>query len=194
MTEIIEKQIKNVKKSCIVYGLFSLPFAPMPIIIVLNLCFTGIGNKDKIIVATITFAVFSVIAGAFLNLFFKHFSVYRKLRKARGKDLEKVEIECTAVKLSTESRSKNGSYVIITGLTLIETDNKKYYFPLPKRIEEYNETITKPMHSGRDFFNTKLKDKHLHVKCYKDTSLIHEIKELPNYEIAKIDSFTTRAH
>ncbi len=193
MTEIIEKQIKNVKKSCLVYGLFSLPFAPWPIVIILNLCITGIGNKDKILAAVLAFAVFGGIASAFLTLFFKRFSIYRKLKKARSKDLEKFEIECTAVKLSTESRSKNGSYVIITGLTLIGADNKKYYFPLPKRIEEYNETITKPLHSGRDFFKAKLKDKHLHVKCYKDTSLIHEIKELPNYEIAKIDSFTTRA-
>lgn len=193
MTEIIEKQIKNVKKSCVIYGLFSLPFAPWPIAIVLNLCITGIGNKDKIIVAAVTFTVFGIIASAFLTLFFKRFSLYRKLKASRGKDVETFEIECTSIKLLTESRSKNGSYIIITGLTLIGSDGKKYYFPLPKRIEEYNETLTKPMYSGRVFFNTKLKDKHLHIKCYKDTSIIHEIKELPNYEIAKIDSFTTRA-
>lgn len=193
MTEIIEKQIKNVKKSCVIYGLFSLLFAPWLIVIVVAICFKGVGDTHKIVVTAITLSVIGTIAGVFLNLFFKHFSVYRKLRKARGKDLDKFEIECTSVKLLTESRSKHGSYVIITGLTLIGADGKKYYFPLPKRIEEYNETITKPLHSGRVFFNTKLKDKHLHVKCYKDTNLIHEIKELPNYEIAKIDSFTTRA-
>ena len=193
MTEIIEKQIKNVKKSCVIYGLFSLLFAPWLIAIVVAICFKGVGDTHKIVVTAITLAVIGTIAGVFLNLFFKHFSVYRKLRKARGKDLEKLEIECTSVKLMKESRSKHGSYVIITGLTLIGADNKKYYFPLPKRIEEYNETITKPMYSGRVFFNTKLKDKHLHVKCYNGTSIIHEIKELPNYEIAKIDSFTTRS-
>ena len=193
MTEIIEKQIKNVKKSCVIYGLFSLLFAPWLIVIVVAICFKGVGDTHKIVVTAITLSVIGTIAGVFLNLFFKHFSVYRKLRKARGKDLDKFEIECTSVKLLTESRSKYGSYVIITGLTLIGADGKKYYFPLPKRIEEYNETLTKPMRSGRVFFNTKLKDNHLHIKCYKDTNLIHEIKELPNYEIAKIDSFTTRA-
>lgn len=193
MIEIIEKQIKNVKKSCVIYGLFSLLFAPWLIVIVVAICFKGVGDTHKIVVTAITLAVIGTIAGVFLNLFFKRFSLYRKLRNARGKDLEKLEIECTSIKLLTESRSKNGSYVIITGLTLIGADGKKYYFPLPKRIEEYNETLTKPMYSGRVFFNTKLKDKHLHIKCYKDTSIIHEIKELPNYEIAKIDSFTTRA-
>ena len=193
MIEIIEKQIKNVKKSCVIYGLFSLLFAPWLIVIVVAICFKGVGDTHKIVVTAITLAVIGTIAGVFLNLFFKNFSVYRKLRKARGKDLDKFEIECTSVKLLTESRSKYGSYVIITGLTLIGSDNKKYYFPLPKRIGEYNETLTKPMYSGRVFFNTKLKDKRLHIKCYEDTSIIHEIKELPNYEIAKIDSFTTRA-
>lgn len=193
MIEIIEKQIKNVKKSCVIYGLFSLLFAPWLIAIVVAICFKGVGDTHKIVVTAITLAVIGTIAGVFLNLFFKHFSVYRKLRNARGKDLDKFEIECTSVKLLTESRSKHGSYVIITGLTLIGADGKKYYFPLPKRIGEYNETLTKPMYSGRVFFNTKLKDKRLHIKCYKDTSIIHEIKELPNYEIAKIDSFTTRA-
>jgi hypothetical protein len=193
MTEIIEKQIKNVKKSCVIYGLFSLLFAPWLIVIVVAICFKGVGDTHKIVVTAITLAVIGTIAGVFLNLFFKRFSLYRKLKASRGKDVEAFEIECTSVKLLTESRSKNGSYVIITGLTLIGSDGKKYYFPLPKRIEEYNETLTKPMYSGRVFFNTKLKDKHLHVKCYKDTSIIHEIKELPNYEIAKIDSFTTRA-
>ncbi|MBR5286068.1 MAG: hypothetical protein IKU30_04140 [Clostridia bacterium] len=193
MIEIIEKQIKNVKKSCVIYGLFSLPFAPWPIAIVLNLCITGIGNKDKITAAAVTFTVFGIIASAFLTLFFKRFSLYRKLKASRGKDVETFEIDCAEVKLVTEARTKNNRSVTITGLTLIGADGKKYYFPLPKRIEEYNETITKPLHSGADFFKTRLKGKRLHIKCYKDTSIIHEIKELPNYEIAKIDSFTTRA-
>ena len=125
MTEIIEKQIKNVKKSCVIYGLFSLLFAPWLIAIVVAICFKGVGDTHKIVVTAITLAVIGTIAGVFLNLFFKHFSVYRKLRKARGKDLEKLEIECTSVKLMKESRSKHGSYVIITGLTLIGADNKK---------------------------------------------------------------------
>lgn len=193
MTETIEKQVKNVKKSCVICGLFSLPFAPLPIVIVLNLCITGIGNTDKIIAAALTFCVFGGIASVLLTLFFKRFSIYRKLKASRGKDVEALELDCVRVKLVTEMRTKNNRSVSITGLTLIGTDGKKYYFPLPKRITEHNETITKPLHAGADFFKSRLEGRKLRIKCYKDTNIVHEIKELPNYEIAKIDSFTTKA-
>ena len=189
MTDFIEKQIKNLKKSCILYGLFSLPLAPWPIVIVLNLCITGMGNNDKIIASALTFAFFGIFASFFLAFFFKRLSVYRKLKASRGKGTEKIEIECINTKLICDASGKRT--VSLIGLMLFGSDGKKYFFPFPKRIPEYNGTRTKTYNAGQNFFRERLKSKHLHITCYEGTDIVYEIKELPNYEIAKIEPFMT---
>ncbi len=189
MTEFIEKQIKNLKKSCIVYGLFSLPFAPWPIVILISVCISGIGDRDKLLAAVLTFTFFGIFASVFLSLFFKRFSVYRKLKASRGKRTERIKIECVNTKLVSDASGKRS--VSLVGLTLCGSDGKKYFFPFPKRIPEYNGTWTKTFNAAQNFFRKKLKGKKLQLECYKHTNIIHEIKELPNYEIAKIESFTT---
>ena len=188
MTEIIEKQIKNLKKSCIIYGLFSLPFAPWPIAILINLCLAD-NYSDKLPKAIITSLFFGTFAAFFLTLFFKRLSIYRKLKASRGKETEKIEIECINTKLVYDARGKHE--IEFVGLMLFGSDGKKYFFPFPKRIPEHNGLWTKTFNAGQGFFRERLKSNSLHLECYEGTTLIHEIKELPNYEIDKIELFRT---
>lgn len=189
MTQFIEKQIKTLKKSCIIYGLFSLPFAPWPIAILISLFITD-NYPDKLLAAIITSLFFGIFAAFFLTFFFKRLSVYRKLKASRGKETEKIEIECINTKLVYDARGSREIEFI--GLMLFGSDSKKYFFPFPKRIYEHNGLWTKTFNAGQGFFRERLKNNSLHLECYEDTTLIHEIKELPNYEIAKIESFQTK--
>ena len=179
MTEALEKQIKIAKRAFIP-GLIGFLLFAFPIIAI---CF--VLSEEKLLQAMVCIAFFAIFFGFYFAVFLKRFSVYRKLKTTLGKETETIEIECADVHISvnpTGIRIRN-----IIGVKIIAADKQKYFFPMPERLTEYNETFSKTFYAGTDFFKTKLKGKRLHLKFYRGTNLINEIKEFPNYEIAKIN-------
>lgn len=182
MTEALEKQIKTFKKAFIPHLICTLLFA-FPIIAI---CFAS--SEGKCLQKFVCIAFFGIFFGIYFAVFLKSFSIYRTLKKARGRKTEAAETECIDIRIMFNPSGKRNIYII--GVRIIGSDNKKYFYPLPKKLPEYNETWSKPFKAGTEFFAKKLKGKRLHMKCYEGTNLIHEIKEFPNYEIEKIPPYS----
>lgn len=112
--------------------------------------------------------------------------IYKNLKNARNSKIIKSEIFCKKIDFIFINEGgkyyKTGKKLFAT--KIYDSEEKLYIYVFSDSLSEI--TYPADLEFASEYskkITARLKDKKLHIKCYDDTNLIAEIKELPLYEI-----------
>ncbi len=175
---MIEEQIKTIKKSFRV-NIALLVCASFPTCLTAAACFRDLR-------ALWIFLLFALLITLGLISLCGKVRIYKNLKNARNAKLIKSEILCKKVDFifNNEGGKYHKTGKKLFAAKIYDSEEKLYIYVFADSLTE----ITYP--ADLEFaskyskkITARLKDKKLHIKCYGDTNLIAEIKELPLYEI-----------
>lgn len=155
--DILAQQKKTIKDAFLSYLLGSIFFFPICFVLLICILFAEDGSASKRYFGAIIIVLGIIFIFVIMSL--RRFIIFTKINRITSLDEQIITIECSKVKIISQSISKY-AFVIIC-IIITDTSGNKYY-SITNNLSDYNKISIK----------NELLHSRLSMTCYKNTNFI----------------------